>query len=50
LLAPERLKQRGLFNPTFVQKLLAEHEQGKANHYKTLWTLIVFELWMENFG
>jgi asparagine synthase (glutamine-hydrolysing) len=50
LLAPERLKRRGLFNPTFVQNLLAEHEQGKANHYKTLWTLIVFELWAENFG
>lgn len=50
LLAAERLKKQDLFNPAFVQNLLAEHEQGAANHYKTLWTLIVFQLWMENFG
>ena len=50
LLAPERLKNQGLFNPTYVQNLLAEHETGKANHYKTLWTLLVFQLWFDNFG
>jgi asparagine synthase (glutamine-hydrolysing) len=50
LLAPERLKKQGMFNPVFVQKLLAEHEQGRANHYKTLWTLIIFQLWYDNFA
>lgn len=50
LLSAERLKKQGLFNPAFVEKLLVEHEQGKANHYKTLWTLIIFQLWTENFG
>jgi asparagine synthase (glutamine-hydrolysing) len=49
MLAPNRLKQQGLFNPAFVSKLITEHEQGKANHYKTLWTLLIFQLWCENF-
>lgn len=49
LLAPDRIKNQGLFNPAFVQKLLTEHETRKANHYKTLWTLLVFQLWLDNF-
>ncbi len=49
LLAPERIKNQGLFNPVFVQKLLSEHETGKANHNKTLWTLLIFQLWFDNF-
>ncbi|HEV8157545.1 MAG TPA: asparagine synthase-related protein [Pyrinomonadaceae bacterium] len=50
LLAPERIKKQGLFNPTFVNKLLTEHETGKANHFKTLWTLLIFQLWSDNFS
>lgn len=49
LLAPERLKQQGLFNVDYVQKLIREHESGKASHHKELWTLLVFQLWCENF-
>ncbi len=49
LLAPNRLKDQGLFNPVFVQKLLTEHETGKANHHKLLWTLLIFQLWCNNF-
>ena len=49
MLAPERIKNQGLFNPVFVQNLIAEHEQGQANHSKTLWTSLVFQLWYDNF-
>ncbi|MEJ7863103.1 MAG: asparagine synthase (glutamine-hydrolyzing), partial [Pyrinomonadaceae bacterium] len=49
LLAPERLKNQGLFNVGFVQKLIKEHEQNIASHHKQLWTLLVFQLWYENF-
>ncbi len=49
LLAPERIKKQGLFNSIFVQKLLAEHETGQANHDKMLWTLLIFQLWFDNF-
>jgi asparagine synthase (glutamine-hydrolysing) len=49
LLGPERLKSQGLFNAEFVQRLIREHETGKASHHKELWTLLVFQLWAENF-
>lgn len=49
LLAPERLKKQDLFNADFVQILLCEHEQSIANHHKQLWTLLVFQLWYDNF-
>ncbi|MCO6509990.1 MAG: asparagine synthase (glutamine-hydrolyzing) [Aridibacter famidurans] len=49
LLSEERLKSQGIFEPAFVSRLVDEHESGKANHYKQLWTLLVFQLWLENF-
>mgnify|MGYP002784584000 CR=1 FL=1 len=49
MLAPEKLKQQGLFNPDYVQRLITEHETGRASHHKELWTLLVFQLWSVNF-
>jgi len=49
LLAPERLKNHGLFDEKYVQKLIKEHETGAASHHKQLWTLLVFQLWFNNF-
>ncbi|MDQ3635075.1 MAG: asparagine synthase (glutamine-hydrolyzing) [Acidobacteriota bacterium] len=49
MLSSERLIQQGFFDDKFVQKLISEHEQGNANNYKQLWTLLVFQLWYENF-
>lgn len=49
LLAPERLKNQGLFDENFVQKLIREHETNVASHHKQLWTLLVFQLWFDNF-
>jgi hypothetical protein len=28
---------------------MAEHESGLASHHKELWTLLVFQLWHDNF-
>ncbi len=49
-LAVERLRKQGLFNPQWAQRLLREHQEGRRNHRKQLWTLLVFELWAERFG
>ena len=49
LLAPQRLKDQGLFEPEYVQMLITEHEKGIASHHKQLWTLLVFQLWHDNF-
>ncbi len=49
MLAPERLNKQGLFNVDYVERLITEHETGAASHHKELWTLLVFQLWCENF-
>ena len=49
LLAPDRLKDQGLFDSEFVQNLIKEHETNCASHHKQLWTLLVFQLWFDNF-
>ncbi len=50
LLAADRLKEQDLFNTEYVQRLIREHESGAASHHKELWTLLVFQLWYDNFG
>jgi asparagine synthase (glutamine-hydrolysing) len=49
LLAPAKLKNQNLFNADYVQKLIKEHETGAASNHKQLWTLLVFQLWFDNF-
>ena len=49
LLAPDRLKNQGLFDEKYVRKLIREHETNVASHHKQLWTLLVFQLWFDNF-
>jgi asparagine synthase (glutamine-hydrolysing) len=44
-LSPDRLRRQGIFSPSYVTGLLAEHESGRADHRKLLWTLLMFELW-----
>ncbi len=49
LLSPQRLRTQGLFDHTYVQTLINEHEKGIASHHKQLWTLLVFQLWNDHF-
>ncbi len=45
LLAPDRLRQQGLFRPEAVTRRISEHRAGVRDHRKPLWTLLVFQLW-----
>ncbi len=49
LLAPSRLRDQGIFEIDYVEKLIRDHETGIASHHKQLWTLLVFQLWYDNF-
>lgn len=45
LLDSDLIAAGGLFDPSQVRRLWNEHQTGKENHYKKLWTLIVFQAW-----
>ena len=49
-LGEEKLKRDGLFDAAFVRRLLNEHWSGRADHRKTLWTLLSFQLWHDRWG
>lgn len=45
LLLDVRARQRGIFDPQIVERVLAEHLSGRADHSHPLWSLLVFEVW-----
>jgi asparagine synthase (glutamine-hydrolysing) len=48
-LAPERIAWRGLFEPATVSRLVAEHVNGRRNHRKVLWTLLMLDAWCDHY-
>jgi len=45
LLSNDCVHRRGYFDPGTVNRWMAEHLDGRANHSHRLWALMVFELW-----
>jgi asparagine synthase (glutamine-hydrolysing) len=50
MLSEERLKKQGIFNPSAVQRLVADHFARRVDNRKKLWNLIIFQLWWDSFG
>ncbi|HEV2721998.1 MAG TPA: asparagine synthase (glutamine-hydrolyzing) [Thermoanaerobaculia bacterium] len=50
LLAPEKLRREGLVNERYVSELLTAHRDGRANHGKALWAIVMLEYWLETWG
>src|SRR5260370_1292717 len=48
-LSPARLRQQGIFQPLYVQKLIQEHKEGVRDHAHKLWQLLIFQLWSERY-
>ena len=44
-----RAVARGMFEPRVLERLVAEHERGIANHTDRLWLLLNLELWQRIF-
>ena len=49
LLAPERVRARGLFDPYAVEAMKRQHLSGARTHADRLWTLMMLELWMHEY-
>jgi asparagine synthase (glutamine-hydrolysing) len=45
MLSAERIRRQGLFDATYVSRLLQDHLERKRDNRKLLWTLLVFQLW-----
>jgi asparagine synthase (glutamine-hydrolysing) len=45
LLLDERARARGRFRPEAIERLLADHDAGRADNGHRLWTLTMLELW-----
>jgi len=48
LLGRERLERQGLFHAGEVTRHIAEHQSGRHDHRKPLWTLFIFQLWCDH--
>jgi len=48
-LSEARIKDVGVFNYTYITRLIDEHLSNKENHAHRLWGLISFNLWKERF-
>jgi asparagine synthase (glutamine-hydrolysing) len=42
-------RRRGYFRHREVERLIAEHGAGDADHSQAIWTLLIFELWHQRF-
>ena len=48
-LSEERLKNRGLFDPLAVWKLIKNNDQGKIDASYTIFSLLCIEIWCKNY-
>jgi asparagine synthase (glutamine-hydrolysing) len=44
-----RARERGLFQPGAVDRLVSQHRDGRRDHTLRLWLLVVLELWMRQY-
>lgn len=47
--SPQKIKQMGLFNYEFIQRLLQQHFALRRDNRKQLWTLLIFSLWYDRY-
>jgi asparagine synthase (glutamine-hydrolysing) len=47
-LTSERLADTGVFNMSFINKLLNDHDSGKQENSAAIWSLLMFESFLRN--
>jgi asparagine synthase (glutamine-hydrolysing) len=48
LLAEEKIRREGFLDPVPVQAALRQHLDGSRNHQYQLWTVLMFEAWLDH--
>jgi asparagine synthase (glutamine-hydrolysing) len=49
LLSDSQVRQRGLFEPAMVRKLVQEQREGKQDWSMQIWQLLTLETWQQTF-
>jgi asparagine synthase (glutamine-hydrolysing) len=49
LLSEKRVRERGLFRPEAVARILHENQTGVRDHTQSLWSFLTLELWQQAF-
>ena len=44
-----RIRQQGIFNERTITQLWHEHQTGRKDNRKQLWTLFMFQLWFDKY-
>ncbi|HHC7318795.1 asparagine synthase (glutamine-hydrolyzing) [Vibrio cholerae] len=47
LLNKQRLEQEGYFNSVIVRRVWSDHLQGRRDHSLKLWSILMFQAWLE---
>ena len=47
LLGEDRLRRDGYFDPKPIRRAWAEHQSGRANRQHQLWSVLMFQSWLE---
>jgi asparagine synthase (glutamine-hydrolysing) len=50
VLAPQVIERQGLFSAAAVQRLLDDHESGRADRSRQIWCLMTLGLWLDRYG
>jgi asparagine synthase (glutamine-hydrolysing) len=49
MLSSCRIREEGFFNPEYITRLMKDHLVNKRDNRKQLWTLLVWELWVNRY-
>jgi asparagine synthase (glutamine-hydrolysing) len=49
ILLSEKSLKRGIIKPEFIEKYVREHTQGEFDHTHQIWTLLMLEMWFQQF-
>lgn len=48
-LAASKVARQGIFDPAYVQQLLADNQAGHNNYSRNIWGLLMFSLWHDRY-
>ena len=48
LISEKKIMQQENFNYKYIERIWREHQSGKRNHANRLWSILMFQSWVES--